>query len=1008
MADEKIKLEIESEYTGGAGEAAAKDLEKARSGMQGAGETAAQAAGQFDAFGESSGKAAGGAGVLRDALEKLPESTMMVAGSTEKMNEALDSASESTPKFSEALNAVEEPAKAASKQIDQVSSSVADFSEEMRPTLPVIESMQKGFTTLSEQATISAPAVSGVTDAFANMARTPVASFNEAVSVASKMSMPFTVLQNSIDAAGISWGDFVGQLSPEYQGRLQKLADNSLYAGESVNTLAKSYSGADAKAATFFGNVAKEGDALAGFGKGMEEVSSAAKGMSVGGIFSEIGGAFSQVSEGLMTLAMPIFAIQAIGMVVQAVSQGIYDAAALAEGPAAHTVGTFTGSVDQLTISAAKAGQVFSESFGKELIPDLQALNYSAQQGDFGQLGKDLGDITGIIAGPLAMFVGGTAMTVPGGGAIGQDIISAGWRMTANSAASMIGMKSPYVANTPTIDYAAIDAQMLQTAQQNYAMASDPQYMATAQSAAYLQFKQQQAIQQVAMYDVSHWSGSSGFNDPMNSVAQAEMVRASGQQYGMSQRDLNNDPNANYFYGLLGQMPYTNESSFGGCFPAGTMISMSNGSYKPIERVEVGEMVLSPRGPARVNDAFTYNFKGIYRVLFNNATILYVTDGHPVATPQGWKSINPITTAREHAGLSCSTLMVGDRVITQDGSQFAVESITISHIANEVYNLTVAGDHVYYASGFLVHNSKLSMSVADAVGNTQIPSNSLQNSDMMSSITANFSGLDLNKTFDVSIAWNVAGDLFHSFIGNPIWNTAGDLFHAFIGNPIWNTAGDLFHAFVGNPIWNTAGELFHAFIGNPIWQAAGELFHAFIGNPIWQAAGELFHSFIGNPMWSVAGDLAHVFSGNPIWQADGLTHLFAGLAQWEGKDLVHTFVAVANWVAQNLNPTFNVAAMFTGLPMFAGGIQNFGGGAAIVGERGPELVTLPAGSSVYPNDSLPSIGADAGSNLAGMFAGSGGSTGPLVLNVHFDSIQVANAILPQLAPIMHAQFGIMM
>ena len=34
---------------------------------------------------------------------------------------------------------------------------------------------------------------------------------------------------------------------------------------------------------------------------------------------------------------------------------------------------------------------------------------------------------------------------------------------------------------------------------------------------------------------------------------------------------------------------------------------------------------------------------------------------------------------------------------------------------------------------------------------------------------------------------------------------------------------------------------------------------------------------------------------------------------------------------------------------FAGGVRNFSGGMAIVGERGPELVKLPAGSDVYTN-----------------------------------------------------------
>jgi hypothetical protein len=40
------------------------------------------------------------------------------------------------------------------------------------------------------------------------------------------------------------------------------------------------------------------------------------------------------------------------------------------------------------------------------------------------------------------------------------------------------------------------------------------------------------------------------------------------------------------------------------------------------------------------------------------------------------------------------------------------------------------------------------------------------------------------------------------------------------------------------------------------------------------------------------------------------------------------------------------------LPAFAGGVQNFSGGLALVGERGPELVNLPKGSDVIPNHML--------------------------------------------------------
>jgi phage-related tail protein len=38
-----------------------------------------------------------------------------------------------------------------------------------------------------------------------------------------------------------------------------------------------------------------------------------------------------------------------------------------------------------------------------------------------------------------------------------------------------------------------------------------------------------------------------------------------------------------------------------------------------------------------------------------------------------------------------------------------------------------------------------------------------------------------------------------------------------------------------------------------------------------------------------------------------------------------------------------------GIPGFAEGVKGFGGGMAVVGENGPELVNLPRGADVIPN-----------------------------------------------------------
>lgn len=59
------------------------------------------------------------------------------------------------------------------------------------------------------------------------------------------------------------------------------------------------------------------------------------------------------------------------------------------------------------------------------------------------------------------------------------------------------------------------------------------------------------------------------------------------------------------------------------------------------------------------------------------------------------------------------------------------------------------------------------------------------------------------------------------------------------------------------------------------------------------------------------------------------------------------------------------------IPKFATGTQNFRGGLAMVGERGPELVSLPRGSNVTPNDKLGRIGGGTAVNvnIAGVVRG---------------------------------------
>lgn len=51
----------------------------------------------------------------------------------------------------------------------------------------------------------------------------------------------------------------------------------------------------------------------------------------------------------------------------------------------------------------------------------------------------------------------------------------------------------------------------------------------------------------------------------------------------------------------------------------------------------------------------------------------------------------------------------------------------------------------------------------------------------------------------------------------------------------------------------------------------------------------------------------------------------------------------------------NIGRTIVNVPGFAGGVENFSGGMALVGENGPELVNLPSGSDVIPNDAMGGV-----------------------------------------------------
>lgn len=83
-----------------------------------------------------------------------------------------------------------------------------------------------------------------------------------------------------------------------------------------------------------------------------------------------------------------------------------------------------------------------------------------------------------------------------------------------------------------------------------------------------------------------------------------------------------------------------------------------------------------------------------------------------------------------------------------------------------------------------------------------------------------------------------------------------------------------------------------------------------------------------------------------------------------------------------------------GIPGFAGGVRNFRGGLAIVGERGPELLRLPGGSDVYNAEQLaglPNLPIPATASSAVGAVGAGG----LIVNITVQGSVVTERDLAQ-------------
>lgn len=172
---------------------------------------------------------------------------------------------------------------------------------------------------------------------------------------------------------------------------------------------------------------------------------------------------------------------------------------------------------------------------------------------------------------------------------------------------------------------------------------------------------------------------------------------------------LNVETNYNYFAEDL----LVHNFSIRSCFVAGTLISMSDGSSKPIEQVKVGDevvsfnestkekevkKVLSTNSPVH-DDIVTYELE--------NGVALSCTYDHPIYSnnlelfsysPAKTNSIYDIDREVKEAG-------AGIKVLDIDSNSIGISNISSKKEESvQTYIFTVEDNHNFYANGILVHN----------------------------------------------------------------------------------------------------------------------------------------------------------------------------------------------------------------------------------------------------------------------------------------------------------------
>ncbi len=139
------------------------------------------------------------------------------------------------------------------------------------------------------------------------------------------------------------------------------------------------------------------------------------------------------------------------------------------------------------------------------------------------------------------------------------------------------------------------------------------------------------------------------------------------------------------------------------CFVGDTLITMSDGTYKPIEEINIGDKVFTQLGNEEVLEIFSPVHDNILEYTFSDGTKTKNTSDHPYyVVDKGWCSNVPELT-NERYEIVTNEFVCGDICVDDNDEQ--IELVNIEELGGEFQTYTFStNSKTYYANTILVHS----------------------------------------------------------------------------------------------------------------------------------------------------------------------------------------------------------------------------------------------------------------------------------------------------------------